>query len=122
GNNHAFVTATAALRHFWSDDGLRNDVRRRGDYLKQRLDDLAADLGLSTRGRGMMRGLDVGSGDIAALITSAAFARGLIIKTSGANDEIVKVLAPLVIEDELLAQGLDLLEDCVRGVMARRYG
>ena len=70
----------------------------------------------------MMRGLNTGSGEIASEITKAAFARGLIIETSGPHDEVVKVLAPLTIEDDVLAQGLDILEACVREVIARRYG
>lgn len=122
GNNHAFVTATAALRRFWADDEFERDVRRRGDYLGQRLDAMALDLGLSTRGRGMIRGLNTGSGEIASEITKAAFTRGLIIETSGPHDEVVKVLAPLTIDDGALAQGLDILEACVREVMSRHYG
>jgi len=122
GNNHAFVTATAAFREFWRDDRFQADIRRRGDYLAKRLEAMAAKFGLSTRGRGMMRGINVGSGDVAEQITSAAFARGLIIETSGPHDEIVKVLAPLVIEDEALSLGLDILEDCVTAAMMRAYG
>ncbi|GGC08794.1 diaminobutyrate--2-oxoglutarate transaminase [Novosphingobium endophyticum] len=121
GNNHAFVTADAALRHFWGDEGFIADVKRRGDLLAARLERLAADLGLSTRGRGMMRGIDVGSGEAAEAITSACFAQGLIIETSGAHDEIVKVLAPLVISDDELAAGLDILERCTRDVLAAAY-
>ena len=122
GNNHAFVTATAALRRFWADDALERDVRRRGDYLGERLGALAAELGLGTRGRGMMRGLNVGSGAVAGEITKTAFARGLMIETSGPHDEVVKVLAPLTIDEDALKRGLDILEACVREVIARRYG
>ena len=46
GNNHAFVTATAALRHFWSDDAFEQDIERTGAMLGQRLDAMAADIGL----------------------------------------------------------------------------
>jgi diaminobutyrate-2-oxoglutarate transaminase len=118
GNNHAFVTATAAIRHFWSDDRFQKDITRRGELLARKLDAIADEHGLSTRGVGMMRGLDVGSGDIAAQITGEAFARGVMIETSGARDEIVKVLAPLVIEDDDFAHGLDILAACVRDVMS----
>jgi len=121
GNNHAFVTAAAALRHFWSDAAFATDVRRRGDLLGARLERMAADHGLSTRGRGMMRGLDVGSGDIAAAITAACFQRGIVIETSGPYDEIVKVLAPLTIEDAVLSEGLDILEDCVRAALSLSF-
>ncbi|MDT9599095.1 diaminobutyrate--2-oxoglutarate transaminase [Sphingosinicella sp. GR2756] len=122
GNNHAFVTATAALRHFWSDGIFAADVVRRGRLLERRLEAMAREHGLSTRGRGMMRGLDAGSGEAAAAITAAAFDRGIIIETSGSHDEIVKVLAPLTIEDDVFAHGLDMLEECVRTTMTPAFG
>ena len=122
GNNHAFVTATAALRHFWSNDSFAADVRRRGALLESRLDKMAREHGLTTRGRGMMRGIDVGLGEIASVITAACFARGLIIETSGPHDEIVKVLAPLIIDDAVLSAGLDILETSVRETLAASFG
>lgn len=122
GNNHAFVTATAAIRHFWADEGFQADIARKGDLLKQRLDGMAERHDLSTRGRGMMRGIDVGTGEAASAITEACFAQGLIIETSGAHDEIVKVLAPLVIDDALLSAGLDILERAIARTMAPSLG
>lgn len=122
GNNHAFVTATATLRHFWSGSEFAADVACRGRLLERRLDQMATEHGLTTRGRGMMRGIDVGSGDIAATITSACFEQGLIIETSGPHDEIVKVLAPLVIDDALLAAGLDILERSIRSALSPTLG
>ena len=70
----------------------------------------------------MMRGIDVGSGEVAETITAACFAQGLIIETSGAHDEIVKVLAPLVIDDAVLSAGLDILEAAVRSALTVTYG
>ena len=121
GNNHAFVTATATLRHFWSDGSFQREVARRGALLERRLRAMADEHGLSIRGRGMMRGIDVGSGEIAEAVTSACFDRGLIIETSGAHDEIVKVLAPLTIDDDTFAAGLDILERSLRDVLAASY-
>jgi len=122
GNNHAFVTATAALREFWSDDAFQRDIVRRGDLLARRLDQIARKHDLSTRGRGMMRGIDLGSGEAAGAVTEMAFGRGLIIETSGAHGEIVKVLAPLTIADDLLALGLDILAECIDKAMAPALG
>lgn len=42
----------------------------------------------------MMIGLDVGSGELADRICHHCFGDGLIIETSGAHDEVVKILAP----------------------------
>jgi len=122
GNNHAFVTATATLRHFWSDDAFKADIARRGDMLAKRLEAMAERHGLSSRGRGMMRGIDLGSGEAAAEVCELAFARGLVIETSGAHDEIVKVLAPLTIEDEEMACGLDIIDDCITRALSPALG
>lgn len=124
GNCHAFVTATAALRHFWRDGDFLRDIERRSNLLADRLEQIAAlcDGEATVKGRGMMRGIDVGSGERAAAITAAAFASGIVIETSGAHDEVVKVLAPLTIEDEVLEKGLSALETAFRTVMAPAYG
>ena len=90
-------------------------------YLEMRLNRMAKKHGLDTRGRGMMRGIDMKTGEAADRVTSAAFDRGLIIETSGAYDEIVKVLAPLVIDDAVFAQGLDILEECVDLALAPAF-
>jgi diaminobutyrate-2-oxoglutarate transaminase len=121
GNNHAFVTATAALRHFWSMGDFQRDIERRGALLAMRLDRIAAEHDFEVRGRGMMRGINVGSGELAAAVTAACFDAGLIIETSGAHDEVIKVLAPLIIDDALLGAGLDILETKIREAMAANY-
>ena len=121
GNCHAFVTATAALETFWSDDAFAKETLRKGELLGSRLSAIArAHPGriAGVRGRGMMRGLNVRTGEAAGRIVDAAFESGLIIETSGAHGEIVKVLAPLTITDEELESGLTLLSAAVRKTFA----
>lgn len=115
GNTHAFVTARVALEKFWAGDEFQQDVQRKGDYLRDRLQAIA-DLipGATLKGRGMMRGVDVGSGELAGVICAKCFENGLIIETSGAHDEVVKVLAALTTPDEIFTKGLDILEAAVR--------
>jgi diaminobutyrate-2-oxoglutarate transaminase len=114
GNNHAFVTARAALETYWSDDAFREGAETRAQLLEARLTRIAGRIpGARLKGRGMMRGIDVGSGALASEICKACFAEGLIIETSGAHDEVVKVLAPLNIDLELFTRGLDILEQAV---------
>ncbi|MDO9461253.1 MAG: diaminobutyrate--2-oxoglutarate transaminase [Alphaproteobacteria bacterium] len=120
GNCHAFVTATAALRHFWRTDSFAADIQRRADLLAKSLEQIVADHNgqFKVKGRGMMLGIDVGSGKTATAITRAAFQNGLIIETSGAEDEVVKVLAPLTIDDDVFTVGLRILRHAFHTAMS----
>lgn len=115
GNTHAFVTGRVALEKFWATDDFADEVAAKGERLKARLAEIAEMIpGARLKGRGMMRGIDVGSGELAAAICAACFENGLIIETSGAHDEVVKVLAPLTTPDAAMDEGLSILEDAVR--------
>ena len=117
GNNHAFVTAAAALEKFWADDSFAQEVAEKACYLGERLSAIAEEHGLSTKGRGMMVGIDADSGESAAAICKACFAKGLIIETSGSFDEVVKVLCPLTISINQLTAGLDVMEAAFEAVL-----
>ena len=121
GNNLAFVTAAAALEHFWQNDQFQVDVQRKGEILRQRLESIAADYPeLSVRGRGMVQAIDCQEGELAAQITRHAFEQGLIIETSGSDDQVVKCLPPLIMTEQQLQQGLDILAASVSAAMARQ--
>lgn len=123
GNCHAFVTAKAAIDTFWSDETFAGEVQRKGERLRKGLQEIAmAHRGVvkGLKGRGMMRGLDVGSSEISDPVVDAAFQKGLIIETSGAHDQILKVLAPLNISDADLDAGLEILSNCVAEVAERQ--
>ncbi|MEZ5480399.1 MAG: diaminobutyrate--2-oxoglutarate transaminase [Thiolinea sp.] len=119
GNTHAFVTARVALEKYWSDSAFAQQIQAKGQQVAAGLERIAALLpGARLKGRGMMRGIDVGSGERADQICRAAFSTGLIIETSGPHDEVIKVLAPLTTPDAQLAQGLEQLEQAAASVMA----
>jgi diaminobutyrate-2-oxoglutarate transaminase len=113
GNNHAFVTATATLEHYWRNQQFMREITAKGDHLGQRLqrfvDRFAPDL-VEVRGRGMMRGVRCRDPRRAAEITQKAFELGLIIERSGPEDEVIKCLMPLTIRRAELDEGLDILE------------
>ncbi|ALM52604.1 diaminobutyrate--2-oxoglutarate transaminase [Halomonas huangheensis] len=122
GFNLAFVTAAAAMRKYWSDDTFERDVQRKGRIVEERFQKLARLISekghpASERGRGLMRGIDVGTGELADRITARAFENGLVIETSGQGGEVVKCLCPLTITDEDLIEGLDILERSVEEVL-----
>ncbi|MFH1803534.1 MAG: diaminobutyrate--2-oxoglutarate transaminase [Pseudomonadota bacterium] len=113
GNNHAFVTAAAALDHFWSDDSFAAEVREKAEFVGRRLDEIAARYGngkIYRKGRGLMQGICFESGALASQVTTECFKHNLIIETSGPDNEVVKCLVPLIISMDDLAHGLDILE------------
>jgi len=122
GNNLAFVTAKAALDHYWSDNAFSEEVKRKGRYISQRLENIVQQYGdgnFTTKGRGMFQGINCVNGELAGKITRAAFQKGLIIETSGADDQIVKFLCPLVISEANLEKGIDIVEEAIREVCAK---
>jgi diaminobutyrate-2-oxoglutarate transaminase len=114
GNAHAFVTARIALEKFWADDAFAHDVKRKSAIVTEGLSTIADVLpGARVKGRGLMQGIDVGSGELAAEIATRCFDDGLIIETSGPHDEVVKVFAPLTTPNPVLERGLHILRDAV---------
>ncbi|NDR56814.1 diaminobutyrate--2-oxoglutarate transaminase [Aliiruegeria sabulilitoris] len=121
GNTHAFVTARVAIEKFWSDETFRADIDRRAAIVADGLEIIAGMIpGARLKGRGMMRGVDVGSGMLAGDICARAFQKGLIVETSGPNDEVVKILAPLTTPDATLRKGLNILVDAARDVIGQQ--
>ncbi|MFC8381955.1 diaminobutyrate--2-oxoglutarate transaminase [Nocardia sp. NPDC056952] len=110
GNNPAFVTATAALREYWSDDKLAQRTAENGAYVGRTLDAVAQrHAGVSTRGRGMVHGIVFDDPSQAGKVCRTAFEQGLLVETSGSMDEVVKLLPPLTLGSDELDQGLSVL-------------
>ncbi|GAC58831.1 diaminobutyrate--2-oxoglutarate transaminase [Gordonia hirsuta DSM 44140 = NBRC 16056] len=117
GNNPAFVTATAALNQFWSDDLLTRDVHRKGEIISESFGQLSAEYeALSHRGRGMVQGLVFDEPAQAGEVCALAYEAGLLAETSGPEDQVVKLLPPLTIDEDDLSHGLTILSDAVATV------
>lgn len=121
GHNPAFVTGTEALS-FWAGDSLSLQVGEKAATVHDVLDSLAAKhagLGAEVRGRGLLQGIRFDDCELSSAISTAAFERGLLIETSGADDEVVKLLPPLVIEPDDLDAGLEILVESVGAALGR---
>ncbi|HEX5007750.1 MAG TPA: diaminobutyrate--2-oxoglutarate transaminase [Hyphomonadaceae bacterium] len=119
GNCHAFVTARAALETFWCDGAFEAEIAHKGERVAEQLRDIHAaysDHVIAVKGRGMMLGLEMASGEIADGVVDAAFALGLLIETGGADGEVVKLLAPLTATLDELGNGLALLRKAIAAV------
>jgi diaminobutyrate-2-oxoglutarate transaminase len=119
GNNPAFVTATAALDHYWSDGALHRSTLAKGERINQIFANLADTFeGVSTRGRGMVQGLVFDDPGMAVKVCGLAFDEGLLAETAGPSDEVVKLLPPLTITDAELDHGLSILAEATAKVFA----
>ncbi len=117
GNNPAFVTSQVALEHYWSDDALHKSTLAKGEKIDSVFTDLATTFeGLSTRGRGLVRGLAFDNPGLASKVCQHAFEAGLLIETAGPSDEVVKLLPPLTITDDELEHGLNTIVEATTAV------
>jgi diaminobutyrate-2-oxoglutarate transaminase len=116
GNNLAFATSTAMLETYWRDEVLEKSTAEKGIVVRHALSEMAEQFGAgqySVRGNGLLCGLDVADTARAAAISNGAFERGLIVECCGPGDTVVKILAPLVIDEATLNEGLSRLADAV---------
>jgi diaminobutyrate-2-oxoglutarate transaminase len=121
GHNLAFVTATAALQHFWLDDRFSSEVEHKAGIVHHRLSRIAAEHGAEVRGRGLIAGLAFHDARLARLASRHAFELGLLVETAGPDDQVLKLLPPLTIEVSELSRGLDLLAEAIaRAARGRR--
>ncbi len=120
GNSHAFVTSRVALEKFWCDSRFSRRIADRASivttYLRH-ISNLVPEAGL--KGRGMLQGISMGSGDLADKICRLCFKKGLMIETAGAHDEVIKIMAPLTTPVNLLKKGLEILQEATSEVMRR---
>ncbi|UOE22191.1 diaminobutyrate--2-oxoglutarate transaminase [Thermobifida halotolerans] len=120
GFNPAFVTGTVALNAYWRDEVFQKETLAKGDLVGERLGAIAdehAEAGVSTRGRGMARGLVLPNEGEAKQVCAEAFERGLLMETSGPQDEVAKLLPPLTTSVAELEEGLEILAESVRAAV-----
>lgn len=117
GNPVACAAALAAIDVYESED-LAARARHLGDILGERLTALqAADPRIGdVRGRGAMMAIefvDPHTGEPDAALTgrvvASALEQGVLLLTCGTHGNVIRFLPPLVIEDELLLDALDVL-------------
>jgi predicted acetylornithine/succinylornithine family transaminase len=96
-------------------------VSARGRHLEEKLGELAArhpGLVREVRGRGLMRGIELDR-DVAPVV-ARALEKGLLLV--GAGPRTIRILPPLVISDDELTRGLELLEEAILDVVGSASG
>ncbi|WP_154792214.1 diaminobutyrate--2-oxoglutarate transaminase [Occultella kanbiaonis] len=122
GFSPAFATAAEAIRTFWADDALERSTQTKGAHVESRFNQLVAkypEHELISKGRGLARGLQFGTAELAGRVCAAAYERGLLMETSGPEDEVMKILPPLTLTDDELNRGLRIIDESVDAVLGR---
>ncbi|MEK3881257.1 diaminobutyrate--2-oxoglutarate transaminase [Paenibacillus sp. PL2-23] len=118
GNNLGFVAATEAL-HYWKDRELENRISEHASTVSTFLGKMASRYSgkiMEVRGKGLIQGLVFKQPADAGKLCAACFEKGLIMETSGPNDEVAKLMPPLTIETSVLKDGLAKLEAALQQV------
>ena len=120
GNQLSLIAGKAGLEYF-VDNGLDKEVQRKAKVVEEFLTEeiLPMDKRISYRGIGLIWGLDF-SGfdrDVTKPLIAACFRNGLIVERVGRDNNVLKLMPPLVIEDDLLMKGLLILKKSLQEVL-----
>jgi 4-aminobutyrate aminotransferase/(S)-3-amino-2-methylpropionate transaminase len=125
GGNPLACAAALAVFDMIESEGLLDRARRIGEIALPRLSalvDAGGPVG-HARGRGAMMAVELvgpdGRGpdaEAAGRVAAACHAQGLLVLTAGTHGNVLRLLPPLIISDELLTEGLDILEAALRSV------
>ncbi|WP_096435681.1 diaminobutyrate--2-oxoglutarate transaminase [Alteribacter populi] len=122
GNNPAFVTATESLS-YWEDQSFEKSIQKKSAKITEFLNGIVKkypELKGEVRGRGFMQGIASPVEDLPSKIAEEAFNKGLIMETSGGNDEVFKLFPALNINEEELEKGFDVIDESVKTVLANQ--
>lgn len=116
GNNLAFVAAAAALE-FWSDGTFEEIIAEKAAVLNRSLHAIASsgpEAALDVRGCGLLQGIAWKDSSVAQAVSARAFEAGVLIEVCGPHDEVLKIMPPLTIEKDVLAEGLQRVATVVQ--------
>ena len=119
GNNLAFVGGKAAAEYF-TDNKLDEVSRKNGAIIEEAVSKICAKYeNLSYRGIGMIWGIDFTKVNPALALECVhkAFDKKMILEVAGRKDAVLKIMPPLTIEEDLLREGLAIVEEVVESAM-----
>jgi 4-aminobutyrate aminotransferase / (S)-3-amino-2-methylpropionate transaminase / 5-aminovalerate transaminase len=124
GGNPLACAAALAVFEMIETQGLLERARHIGEVTLRRLEKLVAPTGPvgEARGRGAMVAVELVSSDgrtpdaaAAKRVAAACHQKGVLVLTAGTYGNVIRLLPPLVISDELLGEGLEVLEAALQG-------
>ena len=120
GNQLSLIAGKEGLKYF-VENSLDKQVQRKGEivenFIKTRI--LPINSKIQYRGIGLIWGIDFSQfdTDVTKPLIAACFRNGLIVERVGRDNNVLKLMPPLVIEDDLLNKGLEILEKSLKEVL-----
>jgi 4-aminobutyrate aminotransferase len=123
GGNPLAIAAAHAVLDIIEEEGLCERADRLGARLKQRLASIRGDVPtiVDVRGPGFMNAIEFSdpisgkpSPEFATAVRLNALSKGLILLTCGAHGNVIRFLAPITIQDNVMGEGLDVVEAAIR--------
>jgi 4-aminobutyrate aminotransferase/(S)-3-amino-2-methylpropionate transaminase len=123
GGNPLACAAALAVFDTIESEGLLQRAAHIGDVALPRLSKLVSPGGPvgDARGRGAMIAVELVGADgrqpdraATARVLASCHKQGLLVLSAGTYGNVIRLLPPLVISDELLEEGLDILESALR--------
>ena len=115
----SMVAGLAALEMTVEQD-IPAQVRRKEKIVKEYLDKeikLLLKGKMEIRGIGLSWGIEFNDGKLARAVLDKCFEKKLIIELAGSYDSVLKIMPSLVIEDELLLKGLNIVKESIQEVI-----
>ncbi len=125
GGNPLGIAAANAVLDVIEEEDLCARANELGSRLKQRLEAIRADVPeiVDVRGPGFMIAAEFNTADgsapnadFANAVRLEALKRNLVLLTCGTYGNVVRFLAPITIQDEVFAEGMDILEASIKAV------
>jgi 4-aminobutyrate aminotransferase-like enzyme len=126
GNPVALAAGDAILRHLKSSDLLER-VRTEGSRIKKRFEEFAEDFPAigEVRGKGFMVATEFVKDektkepwpDLASKVKGEMFSKGVLMHTCGHYSNVLRYMAPLTIESDLIDRGIDVYLESLNSVL-----
>jgi 4-aminobutyrate aminotransferase-like enzyme len=102
GGNPVAAVAGLAVLDVIRDERIIPHVKRVGELLRRRIDELQIrhDHIVAVRGLGLLVGVQLDEPGRAKAVVDAMRARGVLVGRTGPNDDVLKIRPPLVFDDE----------------------
>ncbi len=118
GFQPSMVTAKAGLE-LMIKEKVPEQAKEKGilveNYLNKEIVPLLKD-NMSIRGIGLIWGIDFHDGKLARAVLDKCFEKHLIIELAGRNDSVLKIMPSLVIEKDMLLNGLNIIKESIKEI------